>query len=230
VILISGATGTGKTLMTSEFIKGGVKNGERCLLFAFEESREQFFRNATGWGMNFELMEKEEKLKIICEYPESSVLEDHLLNIKGIIEEFKPNRVAIDSLSALERGATVKGFREFVISLTSFIKHLEIAGLFTATTANLMGGSSVTESHISTITDSIILLKYVEMYGEMKRGLTVLKMRGSMHNKDIREFTIDDQGMHIGRPFRNIHGILTGHLQHIALGTAERIENMFTEE
>jgi circadian clock protein KaiC len=227
VILISGATGTGKTLMTSEFIKGGVNNGERCLLFAFEESQEQFFRNATGWGMNLERMESEGKLKIVCEYPESAVLEDHLINIKTIIEDFKPNRVAIDSLSALERGATIKGFREFVISLTSFIKHLEIAGLFTATSANLMGGASVTESHISTITDSIILLKYVEMYGEMKRGLTVLKMRGSMHNKDIREFTIDDHGMHIGQPFRSIHGILTGNLQHIDPGQLDRVDKMF---
>jgi circadian clock protein KaiC len=78
--------------------------------------------------------------------------------------------VAIDSLSALERVGTMRGFREFVIGLTSFIKQQEIAGLFTATTPSLMGGSSVTEAHISTITDSIILLRYVEMFGEMRRG------------------------------------------------------------
>ncbi len=83
--------------------------------------------------------------------------------------------------------------------MTSFIKHQEIAGLFTATTPTLTGGASVTETHISTLTDSIILLRYVEMNGEMRRGITVLKMRGSMHDKDIREFTIDQQGLHIGK-------------------------------
>ncbi|MBN1935855.1 MAG: circadian clock protein KaiC [Anaerolineae bacterium] len=215
IILVSGATGTGKTLLTTEFIAGGVESGERCLLFAFEESREQLFRNATGWGRDFERMEQDGRLQVVCEYPEVAGLEDHLINMRTIINQFKPNRVAVDSLSALERISTIKGFREFVIGLTSFIKHQEVAGLFTATTPTLMGGSSVTETHISTITDSIILLRYVELYGEMRRGVTVLKMRGSMHDKEIREFAIDDGGMHVGKPFHNVAGILSGHLVYI---------------
>jgi circadian clock protein KaiC len=93
----------------------------------------------------------------------------------------------------------------------------------------LMGGTSITETHISTITDSIILLRYVEAFGEMKRGLTVLKMRGSMHNKDIREFNIDNQGMHIGKPFRNVSGILAGAPQHLAPGEFERLRDLFPE-
>jgi circadian clock protein KaiC len=114
-----------------------------------------------------------------------------------------------------------------VIGLTSFIKHQEIAGLFTSTTPTLMGGTSVTEAHISTITDSIILLRYVEMYGEMRRGLTVLKMRGSMHDKDIREFTIDSGGMHIDKPFRNIAGILAGHPVWVEAGRVDRVSGLF---
>ena len=86
-----------------------------------------------------------------------------------------------------------------------------------------MGGSSITETHISTLTDSIILLRYVEMFGEMKRGMTVLKMRGSIHDKRIREFTIDQQGMHLGRPFRNITGILSGAPVHVSPSDLERI-------
>jgi circadian clock protein KaiC len=230
VILVSGATGTGKTLMVTEFVAGGAKNDERCLLFAFEESREQLFRNATGWGVDFERMEAEGKLKVVCEYPEVSNLEDRLLGMKEVIQTFKPNRVAVDSLSALERVSTIKGFREFVISLTSFIKHQEIAGLFTATTPTLTGGTSVTEAHISTLTDSIILLRYVEMYGEMRRGMTVLKMRGSQHDKDIREFTIDGRGMHIGPPFRNVAGILAGNPVHVESGEIKRLDGLFKED
>jgi len=140
VVLVSGATGTGKTLMVTEFIAGGASNGERALLFAFEESREQLFRNAAGWNVDFEKLEAEGRLKVICEYPEVMGLEDHLIRMKAAIQQFNPTRVAVDSLSALERVATIKGFREFVISLTSFIKHQEVAGLFTATTPTLMGG------------------------------------------------------------------------------------------
>ncbi len=211
IILVSGATGTGKTLVVTHFLAGGASHGERCLIFAFEESREQLFRNATGWGIDFAKMEQDGLLKVVCVYPEVMGLEDHLVSMREAILNFKPSRVAIDSLSALERVATVRGFREFVISLTSHIKQEEIAGLFTSTTPTLLGGTSITEAHISTITDSIILLRYVEIDGQMRRGLTVLKMRGSSHDKNIREFGIDGTGMHVGLPFRRISGILAGH-------------------
>ena len=166
-------------------------------------------------------------LKVVCRYPETTGLENHLIMMKEIIEEFKPNRVAVDSLSALERVSSLKGFREFIIGLTSFIKKQEVGGLFTSTTPTLMGGTSITEAHISTITDSIILLRYVEMYGEMRRGVTVLKMRGSMHDKDIREFSIDAKGMHIGKPFRNVTGILAGTPMYVAQNEVDRLTSMF---
>lgn len=227
IILVSGATGTGKTLMVTEFMEGGAVNKERCLLFAFEESREQLYRNAIGWGVDFERMENEGMLKIVCRYPETTGLENHLIKMKEIIQDFKPNRVAVDSLSALERVSSLKGFREFIIALTSFIKQQEVGGLFTSTTPTLLGGTSITEAHISTITDSIILLRYVEIYGEMRRGLTVLKMRGSMHDKDIREFSIDGKGMHIGKPFRNVTGILAGTPMYVAKSEVERLTGLF---
>jgi circadian clock protein KaiC len=227
VILVSGATGTGKTLTVTQFLKGGADVGERCLLLAFEESREQLIRNAIGWGVDFERMEREGTLRLVCDYPEVATLEDWLLTIQRIVQDFKPQRVALDSLSALERVGTIKAFREFVIGFTSFIKHQEITGLFTATTPTLMGGTSITEGHISTLTDSIILLRYVEMFGDMKRGITVLKMRGSAHDKGIREFNIDHEGMHLGRPFRNVTGILAGTPVHVSPADLERIWSHF---
>ncbi len=215
IILVSGATGTGKTLMASEFLAGGIGQGERCLIFAFEESRNQLTRNAQGWGIDIESMEREGKLKVVCDYPETAGLEDHLLHIRRTVDEFQPDRIAVDSLSALERIGTAKSFRQFVIGMTSYLKERQIAALFTAATPALFGGTSVTESHISTITDSIILLRYVETEGAMHRGLTVLKMRGSAHDKQVREFTIDGQGMRIGSPFRDVVGIVSGSPQYI---------------
>ncbi len=231
IILVSGATGTGKTLTVTAFTAGGIARGERCLAFCFEESRQQFFRNAAGWGFDFEQLEKDGQLKVITDYPEIMPLENHLLRMKKIIEEFKPNRVAIDSLSALERNSTTRSFREFVISLTAYVKDQEMAGLFTSTTP-LLGGMSVTEAHISSICDSIILLRYVEVYGEMRRALTVLKMRGSAHDKEIREFNIDGAGMHLGKAFRNVTGILAGHPTQLALAPEEleRLHEMFPNE
>lgn len=130
--------------------------------------------------------------------------------------------MALDSLSALERIGTVNAFREFVLGMTSFLKQQEVTGLFTATTSSLMGGSSITEANISTLTDAIILLRYVEMFGEMKRGLTVLKMRGSVHDTGIREFTIDERGMHVGSRFKNVTGILAGSPVHLSPADLEQ--------
>ena len=175
-------------------------------------------------------MEAKGQLRVVCNYPEVASLEDHFIQMKREIEDFKPNRVAVDSLSALERVSTIKGFREFVLGVTTFNKDRELAGLFTATTPALLGGTSVTEAHISTITDSIILLRYVELHGEMQRGITVLKMRGSMHDKEIRAFRIDNRGIHIGKAFREVSGILSGHLTPIAPREIQRVDELFREQ
>ncbi|MFG0316090.1 MAG: circadian clock protein KaiC [Planctomycetota bacterium JB042] len=210
IILVSGATGTGKTLTVTEYVKAAMLANERTILFAAEESREQLTRNASSWGVDFEKAEKDGLLRIVCRYPEIMPLEDHLLHMKRDIRDFAPHRVAVDSMSAFERVSSAKSFREFVIALTSAIKHMEITGLFTNTTSMLIGGESITETHISTITDTIILLRYVELHGEMRRGLTVLKMRGTWHEKGIREYTIDGNGMHVKDSFKGVHGILSG--------------------
>ncbi|WP_374571162.1 circadian clock protein KaiC [Phenylobacterium sp.] len=230
IILVSGATGTGKTLMVTQYVKAAIEAGERALLFAAEESREQLTRNAASWGVDFEQAEKDGLLRIVCRYPEVMGLEDHLLQMKRDIHDFQPQRVAIDSMSAFERVSTHKSFREFVISLTSTIKHLEITGLFTNTTSLLLGGESITETHISTITDTIILLRYVELHGEMRRGLTVLKMRGTFHDKDIREYVIDGAGLHVLAPFKGVHGILTGTPTYTFDEERGRLREMFDGE
>jgi circadian clock protein KaiC len=208
VVVVSGPTGSGKTLVASEFVAAGAGAGQRCLLFSFEESHEQVLRNAASWGIDLRALERSGTLRIMCEYPEVASLEDHFVAMKAAIEDFRPERVAVDNLSALERIATERGLRDFVIGLASFLKQLEITSLLTSTTRTLVGGPSITEGHISTLADVIILLRYVEVGSEVRRGLVVLKMRAAVHEKRVLEFTIDDQGMHVGAPFHGLTSIL----------------------
>ncbi|ERT06976.1 circadian clock protein KaiC [Lyngbya aestuarii BL J] len=210
IILATGATGTGKTLLVSVFLNNACKNGERAILFAYEESRAQLLRNANSWGIDFEDMEQKGLLRILCSYPESAGVEDHLQIIKSEITEFKPARIAIDSLSALARGVSNNAFRQFVIGVTGYAKQEEITGFFTNTTDQFMGSNSITDSHISTITDTILMLQYVEIRGEMSRALNVFKMRGSWHDKGIREYTITDKGPLITDSFREYERIISG--------------------
>lgn len=166
-------------------------------------------------------MERDGRLQVVNQYPHAMAVEDHLLQMRDTIDAFRPNRVAVDSLSALERVTSVRAFREFVIGLTSFLKQRETAGLFTSTTPSLLGGSSVTEKHISTLTDTILLLRYVETQGRMRRALTVLKMRGSTHDRDIREYAIDGGGMKIGGVFSDLTGILTGNVTMVPVAAGD---------
>jgi len=210
IILATGATGTGKTLLVSKFLQEACAQGERAMLFAYEESRAQLLRNAYSWGIDFEEQEQRGLLKILCAYPESAGLEDHLQIIKSEIAQFKPGRIAIDSLSAIARGVSNNAFRQFVIGVTGFAKQEEITGFFTNTTDQFMGSHSITDSHISTITDTILMLQYVEIRGEMSRALNVFKMRGSWHDNGIREYTITENGPEIKDSFRNYERIISG--------------------
>jgi circadian clock protein KaiC len=227
IILISGATGTGKTLLTTHFVQAAIAANERVLLFGSEENRDQLVRNAVAWGIDYEDAERRGLLRIQARYPEVVGLEDHLLSLRKEIAAFQPQRVAIDSVSAFERVSTVALFREFVIGMTTFLKQLGITGMFTNTTSLLTGGDTITESHFSTITDTVILLRYVELYGEVRRGLAILKVRGSAHHKEIREYTIDQTGMHLKDTFRNVHGILTGTPTYEVGEEKSRLDDMF---
>lgn len=112
--------------------------------------------------------------------------------------------------------APAQAYQEFVIALSAFLKQEEIGTLFTAASPSLLGGTSITQGHVSAMSDAIVLLRYVELASRIHRGIAVLKLRGSGHDTRIREFTISDRGMHIGAPFSDITGILSGNAVTIA--------------
>ena len=208
ITVVSGATGTGKTLLTTHFLAAGAQADERCLLLAFEESPEQLARNATSWGFDYDDLQGSDTLRVLSVFPESQSLEDHLVMIREQVLDYKPTRIAIDSMSALERVSEDLQFREFCIGLISFLKQEQIATFLTSTTSGLSGGPSVTDAHVSTLTDTILLLRYVEADGRVERALHVLKMRGSRHDTHVRRYQITDDGMKIDEPFDSAVGII----------------------
>lgn len=226
LVFVSGATGTGKTLVATEFLAGGARLGERCLLLSFEESRERVVRNAAGWSVDFENLEADGRLRIRSLHPLARSTADHLLELEREIDEFRPNRIAIDGLSALARVVSQEDLDEFALRLTSVVRDREIAALVTATTPSLSGRASPYDGHVASIADVVILLSYVEVFGEVRRGLTVLKQRGSMHDKDICEIGIDGSGMNVGRPFRHMMGILSGRPSHVSPTELERAQRL----
>lgn len=209
LVMVTGPTGTGKSLLSSVFIMGGAEAGEKALLHSFEESHDQICRNADAWGFDFTRLEAEGRLKIIAQAPETSSLEDHLLMVQHAIDEFQPDRVAIDSLTALQRVSTVKSFREYVLGLTFHIKTKCRLGLV-VTAAGVEAEPSVGGLHLATVSDTIVVLNYVAVGGEIKRGIFVLKMRGSDHDEHVREFDIRGDGIHVLGAFDDVRGMVQG--------------------
>jgi circadian clock protein KaiC len=210
VVFVSGPTGTGKTLIATTFAAAGVTLGQRSLLLSFEESREQMLRGAQSWGFDLAAMEDAGLLRVLGTYPEEASLENHFVTLRKLIDEFKPERVAIDNLSGLERVSTPQGLRDFIVGIASYLRRSEISSVFTSTTATLLGPDSISEAHISTLTDVVILLRYVEVAAAVRRAICVLKIRASAHDTRIHEFTIDGQGLHVGPVFDGVAGILAG--------------------
>jgi circadian clock protein KaiC len=208
--LLSGASGTGKTISALHFIMDGAKKGEKCLMLEFEESPEQLYRNASSFGWNLKKFVDKGTISLICHYPEDLKPEQYLKVIQDIVLEMKPKRFALDSLSALERIYDEKKFREFIIGLNAFLKMNDVTSYLTNTTNELLGMTHITESHLSTTTDNIIVLKYVELGGLIRRMLVVLKARGSPHVKQLAEFEIMKNGFNVLGYYEGVEGLLTG--------------------
>lgn len=201
MILVSGPTGSGKTLLASQFLAAGAEAGDRVLLFSYEESPGQLFRNAAAWGVDLVKHQQSGNLKVVALYPEVASLDDHLIEIMEVVDDYRPSRVVVDSLSSLERIGSTPAYREFVLGVAGFVKQEQITTLVTMTTQNLLGGSSLSEGHISTLTDVILLLRYAREPGRINRVLSLLKMRGSAHDRTVRGYEISDSGLHIGEPY-----------------------------
>jgi circadian clock protein KaiC len=198
VTLVSGSTGIGKTTLALRFVLAGIETGRTAVFVGYEESRHQLLRGFRSWGVDFEQLEADGKLRMLCDAPEAMAFDEHLIRIKRTIDEIGADRVAIDSLGTLERAAPERVFREYLVGLTAHIKDQKIAGVLTTTSSALSGSPPAADRHVSALSDAIILLRYAELDGEIRRCLSVLKLRGSDHEKRIREFTLGPDGLTIG--------------------------------
>jgi circadian clock protein KaiC len=208
--LISGASGVGKTIMAMHFILEGAKRGQKGLYIAFEESTTQLLRNADAFGWPMRKYLKSGTIEIISKPPEERPAEEYFKYVKDIVTERNVKRFVLDSLSGIERVYAPDKFLEFVIGLNSFLKGAKVTSYFTNTIGMLLGGAVISESHLSTLTDNIVLLKYVEIEGEMKRAINLLKTRGSQHDKRLHEFLVSEHGIVVGDAFVGFSGLMEG--------------------
>jgi circadian clock protein KaiC len=208
-ILLTGTSGTGKTIISANFAQAAGRRDERVLYFSFEESPNQIIRNMHSIGLRLEPLVKRGLLRIHSARPSLYGLEMHLATMFKAIADFKPAVVIIDPITSLMDLGTASEGKGMVTRLIDFLKAGQVTSLFTSLT---QGGHAPqqTESAMSSLMDSWLLLQDFEGNGERNRVLYVLKARGMAHSNQIREFLISNRGIDLVDAYIGPNGVLTG--------------------
>jgi circadian clock protein KaiC len=211
-ILISGTAGSGKSSMAAQFVDATCARGERCLYFAFEESTAQAIRNMRSIGIDLERWLKKGVLHHEASRPTVHGLEMHLANIHKQVAEFEPKVVIIDPISNLSSAGTDSDAESMLLRLVDFLKGRGVTTMLLNLTT---GGNALeaTDIGISSLIDTWILLRDIELGGERNRGLYVLKSRGMKHSNQIREFLITSEGIRLLPVYVGPEGVLTGSMR-----------------
>jgi circadian clock protein KaiC len=208
-ILLTGTSGTGKTIIAANFAQAAARRGERVLFFSFEESPNQIIRNMHSIGLRLEPLVKKDLLRFHAARPSVYGLEMHLATMFREIATFKPHVVIIDPITSLMDAGTDSECKGMVTRLIDYLKAGQVTSLFTSLT---QGGAALaqSESAMSSLMDAWILLQDFEGNGERNRVLYVLKARGMKHSNQIREFLISDRGIDVVDAYIGPSGVLTG--------------------
>jgi len=208
-ILMSGTAGTGKTSVAAHFVDAACRRGERCLYFAFEESPRQIVRNLRSIGIDLEPWVRKGLLRFHAARPTYAGIEEVLLVTHKHIASFRPSIVIVDPMTNLLQVSTLNEVRSMLTRLVDFLKTKEITAIFTSLT--LAGGSlEANEADVSSLMDTWLLLKTIEVAGERNRALYVLKSRGMEHSNQIREFVLTNDGLRLLDVYLGPDGVLTG--------------------
>ncbi len=211
IILFSGGPGTGKTIFGMHFIYEGASRGEQGLIISFEESPEKLIRNAKAFGWDFGQLEKKGMVKFLYFSPALFHADEHAMLIKDALKEYNIKRVFFDGIENLETALPdVIKRRDYIHSLVNYFSSQGITTLLTSEIPELFGTIRLTHEAFSGSVDAIVLLRHVEVEGQMRKALSLLKSRGSDHDKEIREFEITDKGIEVKVALKGYENVLVG--------------------
>lgn len=221
-ILLSGAAGTGKTSLAGAFVLNACRRGERCLYFAFEEPPSQIIRNLRSISIDLEPWVKNARLKLHAARSTAQGLESHLAAIHRQIERFDPKVVVLDPVTDLLAVGGGNEVKSMLARLFDFFKSKQITLLCTSLTAE-NESEQQSEVGISSLIDTWLLVRNLEVNGERNRGLYILKSRGMAHSNQVREFVLSRKGIQLINAYVGLGTVLTGSAR-LAQEARERAE------
>lgn len=208
--VVSGSSGTGKTTLASSFAHHACSQKLRTLYIDFEESQDAIVAGMLSPGIDLRPALKSGWLRFLSCLPESMGVEEHLIRAYRALRDEPPDIVIVDAISACQRmGSEQAGF-EYLLRLIGHCKNRGITTFLTNLTASRSKTDEITGIDLSSVIDTVVLLRHVESRGEMNRSLFVLKSRGQKHSNKTYEYRITSQGIEILDPYVDSTGLLTG--------------------
>ncbi|MBZ5509228.1 MAG: AAA family ATPase [Acidobacteriia bacterium] len=213
-VLVAGPSGTGKSILATQFIAEGIRQGEAGVVVVFEERPQEYTRRAGGLGMDLENPQTGGKLEILFIRPLDLSVDETMHEVVAAVQKIGAKRVVIDSLAGFEMALSPgfrSEFRESLYRMISALKGLGVTILSTVEVDESFTELPFSNYAISFLTDDIIRLRYVSIESQLRKILVVVKMRGGNHSKDIREYEITSKGVIImGERLTEYEGLITG--------------------
>jgi circadian clock protein KaiC len=212
-VLVTGPSGSGKTVLSNQFILEGVNRGENGLVAVFEK-RPNDYLQTTPHGEQFEKLVREKKLEVLYLRPLDLSIDETLLELQSAVQRLGAKRAVIDSLSGLELALAPTfraDFRESLYRMMGALTGLGVTVMATVEQADSYVDLRFSPQGIAFLTDAIIIQRYVEIDGQLRRAMAVAKVRASQHSKDLHEYEIGSHGgIVLGQPLKGYQGLLTG--------------------
>lgn len=206
--MVSGTAGSGKSSLAAHFANRTCDEGQRCLYVAFEESAQQATRNMRSIGIDLEPHIKSGLLRFEAWRPTQGGLEMHLLRIHKLVQEFSPAVIVVDPITNLMIGSFTE-VHSMLMRLLDFLKTNQVTALFTTLTKD-REDTEVTSVGVSSLIDTWILLRDLELNGERNRCIYILKSRGMAHSNQLREFLLTGNGIRLIPAYVGAGTVLTG--------------------
>ncbi len=212
-VLVAGPTGAGKSMLALQFAAAGLEVGDRSVIAVFEERPATYVATARRLGIDLEKLIAEGEMEVQYLRLVDVSAEETLHRIRDAVERIGAKRVVIDSLTGFEAVLAPSfrlDFRDSYYRLLQDLSRLGISLLSTVERSESEGFLDFSTFNASIISDDILAMRYIELDGELQRVLAVVKMRGSDHSRDLRIYTVDEDGVHVGEPLRQYRGVITG--------------------
>lgn len=212
-VLVAGPSGSGKSILATNFLMAGVRHDEPGIIAVFEKRPSEYSETGQG-GRAFEQMVRDGKLGIIHTRPLDLSIDETLHDIVTAVHALKARRVVIDSLSGFELALAPtfrEDFRESLYRMVAVLTGMGITLLLTAEMEDTYIDLRFSPHGTAFLTDTIIMQRYVELNAQLRRVMAVVKVRGSAHSKELRAFEITEDGIVIGEVLGKYDGLLTGH-------------------